>query len=99
MTGYMTRCLNWKVLLGAGGVAVLVLIVAPGAGGVIPFLAVLACPLSMVVMMWSMRGSPTSERVAPGSDERIAELEAQIAALRADGSSSAERMPDNVLTR
>ena len=61
----MRRCLNWKVLLGLGGAAALVLIIAPRAAGIVPLLALLACPISMVVMMWSMRGSPTGTSLHP----------------------------------
>ena len=97
----MMRCLNWKVLTGLGAVAVLILLVAPRAAGVVPLLAVLACPLSMVAMMWSMRASPggTAAPPAPGSEARIADLEAQIAALRADRDSGMTRVGDHVLTR
>ena len=57
-------CLNWKVLAGLAVVAVLVGIVAPRLfWGAIPSLLVLACPLSMVVMLFTMsrkRGSTGS---------------------------------------
>ena len=57
-------CLNWKVLTGLAAIAVLVGIVAPRLfWGAIPSLLVLACPLSMVVMLFTMnrkRGSTGS---------------------------------------
>ena len=55
----------------------------------------------MVAMMWSMRASPGRTRASGslGSDARIAELEAQIAALRADNDSGMSRLGDHVLTR
>jgi hypothetical protein len=57
-------CLNWKVLAGLAAVAVLVGIVAPRLfWGAIPSLLVLACPLSLVVMLFTMsrkRGSAGS---------------------------------------
>jgi hypothetical protein len=49
-------CLNWKVLAGLVVVAVLVGVAAPQFfWGAIPLLLVLACPLSMMVMVLSMR--------------------------------------------
>jgi hypothetical protein len=57
-------CLNWKVLAGLVVVAILVGIVAPQLfWGAIPTLLVLACPLSMGVMLFTMsrkRGSAGS---------------------------------------
>ncbi len=51
----MQMCLNWKVLIGLAVVAVLVGVVVPQVfWRAIPLLLVLACPLSMVVMMLSM---------------------------------------------
>jgi len=66
-------CLNWKVLAGLAVVAALVGIVAPQFfWGAVPLLLVLACPLSMIVMMLSMsrrRGTsgngPTSCSACP----------------------------------
>jgi hypothetical protein len=51
----MQMCLNWKVLIGLAIVVLLVGVVAPQFfWRAIPLLLVLACPLSMVVMMVSM---------------------------------------------
>lgn len=49
-------CLNWKVLLGIGGVMVLLLIFLPGQlAAFAPFLLLLICPLSMGLMMFGMK--------------------------------------------
>ncbi|MCL4545008.1 MAG: septum formation initiator family protein [Chloroflexi bacterium] len=48
-------CLNWKVLVGLGAVAVGVLVVEPQIfWSALPTLAVLICPLSMGLMMFGM---------------------------------------------
>ena len=53
----LKMCLNWKVLAGLAAVGVAVYLVAPNAIlGILPVLLLLACPLSMVVMMVGMRG-------------------------------------------
>lgn len=53
----MQMCLNWKVLLGLAAVALLVGVLAPQfLLSALPILLVLACPLSMLFMMSSMRG-------------------------------------------
>ena len=44
-------------------------------------LPLLACPLLMLVCMFAMRGRGT--RAAQGQDDRVAELERQLADLRA----------------
>ncbi len=98
----LRQCLNWKVLVGLGGAAALILIIAPRAAGFVPLLLLLACPLSMVAMMWSMRAAPKGEGGAPGSlgsEERIADLKAQVAALQADRDGEVERITSRALTR
>ncbi len=53
----LKMCLNWKVLAGLAAVGVAVYVVAPNAMvGILPVLLLLACPLSMVVMMVGMQG-------------------------------------------
>ncbi|MCL4544883.1 MAG: DUF4349 domain-containing protein [Chloroflexi bacterium] len=48
-------CLNWKVLVGLGAVAVGVLVVEPQVfWSALPILAILICPLSMGLMMFGM---------------------------------------------
>ncbi len=50
-------CLNWKVLGALGAVAVAVFLLRPQLGpSLLPLVFVLACPLSMVLMMGGMGG-------------------------------------------
>ncbi len=87
-------CLNWKVLVGLAVAGLGIWIVAPSlVGAVLPLLLLAACPLSMLLMMWGMGGDrcavqPASARPAQGSalstDERLARLKAEQAALARD---------------
>jgi hypothetical protein len=50
-------CLNWRVLAGLGAVAAGVALFAPGyALAILPLLLLAVCPLSMVAMMFAMKG-------------------------------------------
>ena len=64
----------------------------------IPLLIVLACPLMMIFMMRGMHGGDSDDQqhkpdrqarspYDPTSEDRIAELEREVAALREQGSS------------
>jgi hypothetical protein len=83
-------CLNWKVIVGvvltAGGLFLLAPNLAPAA---IPVLLVAICPLSMLVMMWSMRGgqgmpgeTARERRVGRISAEEEEALRARIARVQ-----------------
>ncbi len=53
------KCLNRKVLGGLGLTALAVWAFAPGVvGAALPLLFLVACPLSMVGMMWAMGRAP-----------------------------------------
>lgn len=73
----MGMCLNKRVLIGLGVVALGVLAFAPGMfKSVAPLLLFAACPLSMGVMMWAMaRGGANS----CGTKEQSSERDEQIA--------------------
>ena len=78
-------CLNWKVVAGLGAVGLVVLIVAPGASrSVLPLLLLAACPLSMVAMMWAMRGMHGKQQTTRGQVEpdQPSSREQQLAQLR-----------------
>ncbi len=86
-------CLNWKVIAGLAVVGLGVWAVAPNlAGAALPFLIVLACPLSMLFMMRGMGGGQCategeqarrSSGVGLTRDEQVAELRAQMESLQA----------------
>jgi hypothetical protein len=101
-------CFDKRVLIGLGVVAVVLLAINPGLfGGALPFLVLLACPLSMVVMMWAMSGTrknscATEERSADSAPEtEVAELRDEVARLRAEldlrGSSAPAMAPVSAL--
>src|SRR5918996_1055874 len=88
-------CVNWKVLVGLGIVGVAIWAVAPGPFlAVLPILLLAACPLSMLIMMWSMKHDAQSGHDASHQsqislptghgytrDERLAALKAQQAVI------------------
>jgi len=77
-------CFNWKVLAGLGAVGVGVLVFAPGAAlSVLPLLLLAACPLSMVAMMFAMRGMGSHEGENCHSTESDGSAEAKRDRLRA----------------
>ena len=92
----MKICLNWKVLAGLAAVGLGVAVVAPNLiGALLPLLVFAACPLSMLLMMWSMRGMQggrcdTRPGQATGAaskhgahTEQLTELRSQLAGLQA----------------
>jgi hypothetical protein len=91
----MGTCLNRNVLIGLGVVAGGVLILAPQAFlATVPLLLVLACPLSMILMMRGMEASRSAETEPPDdtttparTDDQASEttrLRAEIDQLRAE---------------
>lgn len=89
MLDVLRKCLNWKVVAGLTVVGLGVWLVAPGAiGAALPFLVLLACPLSMIVMMGAMgrqmRSPAPDGRRERGRSSLIAErdqIDAEITAL------------------
>jgi len=49
---------------------------------ILPYLFLLACPVSMGVMMWMMMRKDHGQTSAATSDPRLAELESQVGELR-----------------
>jgi membrane protein implicated in regulation of membrane protease activity len=88
-------CLNWKVIAVLAAVAVGLFVYAPGFAFVaLPFLVLLICPLSMIVMMLAMNGMDdgsrrsgaecaASEQQVQGKEGQLARLEAQQQELAA----------------
>ena len=63
-------CLNWKVLVALAAVGLVVVVAAPGlAARALPLLLLAVCPLSMVAMMWAMRGTKTTPANQAGALE------------------------------
>ena len=88
--GGLHICLNWKVVAGLAAVGLGIWVVAPSlVWAALPILVVLACPLSMLLMMRGMgsgqcAAQPAQEQQtvrASVSGERLAELRAQHAAI------------------
>lgn len=81
----LRACLDWRVLAVLLGVGAGVAAFAPNLiAGAIPLLIVAACPLSMLVMMWTMGRhssgpSPTPDR---GSADSPSQLHERLAATR-----------------
>ena len=81
----MKLCFDKRVLSGLGVVALLVLLVAPGAAGAaLPTLLLAACPLSMLLMMVGMRGGGDRRAGNPSEAEaaEVARLRAELEELR-----------------
>lgn len=77
----MRLCINWKVVAGlAWGAFVLWLVVPNFFWLALPLLIIAACPLSMLVMMRSMRRQHTSLTQAEGSSHTA---EVQLTVVRA----------------
>lgn len=79
-------CLNWKVLAGLAAIGLGIYLVAPALVlGAVPLLLLLACPLSMGLMMLGMRGSPDAgpaQHEPPATGAALAPEE-QLVQLRA----------------
>lgn len=84
-------CLNWKVLGGLGIVGLGTWVAAPSiAVAALPFLLILVCPISMMLMMRGMEGGQcainesqrdTARTTGVTADERIVDLRAQQEAI------------------
>jgi Protein of unknown function (DUF2933) len=80
----LVRCLDRRVLIGLAGLGLAVLVVRPQwLGAAVPLLVVLACPLSMLLMM--RRGaSSCATNTDSAADLELAGLRTEIARLRAE---------------
>lgn len=97
---YLGMCFNWKVVVGLALVALGIWTLAPNLiGAALPVLVVLACPLSMLLVMRGMGNmggveSNADNRSAARSMpllhvQRLAELRAQVDDLQAEQSAIA----------
>jgi len=87
--------LNWKVIAALAAVGVGLYAFAPGlVAAALPLLILAACPLSMLLMMRAM-GSMTDHKTQHDTPDtkanEVAELRAEVAALRADAAAEALR--------
>lgn len=78
----LKMCLNWKALAGLAAAGAGIYFLAPElALAALPFLVLAVCPISMMLMMWSMRG----DRVGGGDgltrEEQLARLRGRRSAL------------------
>ncbi len=88
-------CMNKRILIGLGVVAVAVLAFWPGAFGVAaPLLFLAACPLSMVFMMRSMSGGKRDD-ASTGSSEETSPSPS-VAVPAADGSAQTRELEEEV---
>ena len=99
-------CFNWKVYAGLGVVGLGIWIVAPNLViAALPLLLLLACPISMALMMRGMGGNQCAMQEAQTDrmehanvtpDARLADLRAQREALTCEISEleAAQRSPD-----
>ena len=95
MKGFIKCCLNWKVIGGLVLLGAALLLIAPGIGTrALPLLFMLACPLSMLVMLPLMMKGITADNQPPkvkqleadqepvSQPEKIRRLKAQMALLQ-----------------
>lgn len=77
---FMKCCFNKKVLIGAGVVALALLVISPGTAlAALPVLIIAVCPLSMLLMMRTMQSGTESHTADTQHDTERA---AEIASLR-----------------
>jgi len=76
-------CLDWRVLAGLGAIALAIWLYAPQLLlAALPVLLVLACPISMGVMAWMMRGQMSGPMTGSVSAaDRLVALEREQARL------------------
>ncbi len=93
-------CLNWRVLVGLAVVGLAVWVVAPRLVlAALPLLLVVACPLSMLVMMGRMRGGqPAQANQLPAEgrtrDEQVAELRSRFLSMPAEQEAIARQIAE-----
>ena len=78
-------CLDWRVLAGLGAIALAIWLYAPQLLlAALPVLLVLACPISMGVMAWMMRGEMSHPSASVSAADRLVALEREQARLAAE---------------
>ncbi len=93
-------CLNWKVLVGLAVVGLAVWVVAPHLVlAALPLLLIVACPLSMLMMMGRMRGGqPVQVNQSPAMDrtrdEQVGELQSRLLSVQAEQEAIARQIAE-----
>ncbi len=89
----LKMCLNWKVIAGLAAVGVGIYFVAPDlVVAALPILVLAICPLSMLVMMWAMRGGHSEDRQASREADAGLTREERLTRLRWQQAALAERI-------
>ena len=81
------KCFNWKVIAALAAIGIGLYALAPGpAVAAVPLLVLAACPLSMLLMMRAMgsMGSCKTKDDGQTNAKEVAQLRAEVAALRAE---------------
>ncbi len=87
------KCFNWKVIAALAAIGIGLYALAPGAAvAAFPLLILAACPLSMLLMMRAMgsMGSCKTKDDRQANADEVAQLRAEVAALRAERQSRSE---------
>lgn len=99
MRKVLSMCFEPRILVGLTAAGVLIWLVAPSLlASVLPLLLIAACPLSMLVMAWMMRGHMSGDSADPAARLVALEREQQriandIARTRATLAASAPATP------
>jgi hypothetical protein len=91
----LKMCLNPKVLAGLAAVGVGIYLVAPDLVlAALPILLLAACPLSMLLMMWAMRGGPSEDQQASQEADAGLTREEHLTRLRWQQAALADRIDE-----
>jgi hypothetical protein len=89
----LKMCLNPKVLAGLVAVGVVIYLIGPNLiAAALPILLLAACPLSMLLMMWSMQHTQGQEKQTPQERDVGLTREEQLARLRALHETTAQQI-------
>ena len=87
------KCFNWKVIAALAAIGIGLYALVPGAAAAaVPLLILAVCPLYMMLMMRAMgsRGSCTTKDDDETNADEVAQLRAEVSALRAERQSRSD---------